>query len=784
MPLLRSTSVVLRIASLLLFVAVGAIEALGEVKTAAVPDFEKTVKPLFAKYCYTCHNDRKKKGDLSLESFQTESDALREKPIWEKVLHNVETREMPPETKPQPSSNERELIIRWIEARVLKCDCDHPDPGRVTIRRLNSNEYNNTIRDLIGLDLHPADDFPADDTGYGFDNIGDVLSLPPVLFEKYAITAGKVLDAAIVVHPDTNGPVQHVKGQKCETRGPNETLPSGGIKLVREGVVSHRFKFSKPGEYLVRIKAWGDLGGDGPPKMRVSIDNTVVQTFDVNVRSDDAKLYLYKFNSTAGTHLIESAFINNFYNPKEPDPDKRDRNLAIEFIEVVGPTGPQPLPESHKRILTHPFSASMNERKYARDIISAFASRAYRRPATSVDVNRLMALYDLARKDGENVVGSVKLALQAVLVSPHFLFRGEVQQQPNNPTNISEVDEFALASRLSYFLWSTMPDDELLQLASTKKLRKNLDGQLRRLLRDPKAEAFVTNFAGQWLQLRNLKLVQPDPETFPNFDENLRSSMERETQLLFANILRQDRPVLDFLDANYTFIDERLANHYGITNFATSRAVKEMGFQRIELKNGERGGLLNHASILTLTSNPTRTSPVKRGKFVLENILGTPPPPPPPNVPELKEDKGQQLTGTLRQRMEQHRADPNCASCHARMDPIGFGLENFDGIGAWRLQEGNAKIDPSGTLVSGENFNGPKELKRILVKTKKDEFVRCLAEKILTYALGRGLEFYDKCAVDQICKEMQRNDYRISALIRGVVNSTPFQMCRGETAKP
>ena len=452
-------------------------------------------------------------------------------------------------------------------------------------------------------------------------------------------------------------------------------------------------------------------------------------------------------------------------------------NDFIEHLEVVAPSAlPQaPLPESHQRIFFC-LPATPDARKdCARRIIGRFAQRAFRRPLSSEEVDRLMTLFALADKEGEKFEVSVKLALQAVLVSPHFLFRGELQPEPNNPGAIHLINEHALASRLSYFLWSSMPDDELFAQAGRKTLRKNLEAQVRRMMKDPKARALVDNFGSQWLQIRSLALATPDQALFPAFDDGLRAAMQKETELFFEHIAQQDRSVLEFLAADYTFLNERLARHYGIAG------VKGEAFQRVSLKGTPRGGLLTQASILTITSNPTRTSPVKRGKWILENILGTPPPPPPPNVPELSEEKEVVLSGTLRQRMEQHRANVQCASCHARMDPIGFGFENFDATGAWRNQDGNFPVDPAGQLVSGESFQGPGDLKMILLQKKKNEFIRCLAEKTLTYALGRGLEHYDKCALDQIAKNLARHRYRFSSLILGVVKSTPFQMRRGET---
>ena len=444
-------------------------------------------------------------------------------------------------------------------------------------------------------------------------------------------------------------------------------------------------------------------------------------------------------------------------------------------MEIHAPAGPQEYPDTHKRIFFVSPKSTRDEPRCAEQIVGKFATRAFRRPVTTDELSRLISFYKSARKDGENFESAVSLSLQAVLVSPHFLFRGEVQANPDNPRKIYPVDEFALASRLSYFLWSSMPDDELFALAEKKKLRANLESQVRRMLQDKKAEAFVQNFVGQWLQLRNLQVVQPDPKKFPEFDDDLREAMKTETELVFSYILRENRSALELLDSDYTFVNEKLAKHYGIENVSNEK------FERVALTGDQRGSVMTHASVLTLTSNPTRTSPVKRGKWVLENLLGYTPPPPPPNVPELPDEKKSPLKGTLRERTEQHRANPDCISCHLKMDPIGFGLENFDAVGAWRKKDGENPVDSSGELFSGETFNGPAELKHILATNKKDEFIRCLSEKMLIYALGRGLERYDKCAVDEICKNLAQNNYRQSQLILDVVNSTPFQMRRGET---
>ena len=739
------------------FVALIVCALLGLNTAQAAPTYTRNVQPLLDKYCYSCHGNGKKKADLALDAYKDEAAISKDRKVWEKVLHNVRTREMPPENKPQPTQAERDLLANWIDAEIFKCDCNHPDPGRVTLRRLNRAEYNNTIRDLVGVNFQPADDFPMDDIGYGFDNIGDVLSLPPILLEKYLAAATKILDAALI----TEAPKP--AGRK---------FPGG--PLLTFGEIFAKVDFPEDGEYILRAKAYGDQAGNEPARMALRLADKELKKFDVPGGENSPGVYEVRLPVKAGARQFAAAFLNDFYDPKGKV-GNRDRNLHVLELEVVGPieTALPALPETHRRIMFRQPTAG-NKPEVAREIIGRFARRSFRRPVTTDEINRLAKFVDLAAKEGESFEKGIKLALSAVLVSPHFLFRGELQPEPDNPKAIHPINEYALASRLSYFLWSSLPDDELFQLAEKKSLRKNLDQQVKRMLLDPKSRALVDNFAAQWLQLRNLKQMSPDPKEFASFDEPLRAAMLKETELFFETIMREDRSVLDFLDANYTFVNERLARHYGLTGVSGEQ------FQRVFFKDNQRGGILTHASILTITSNPTRTSPVKRGKWVLENILGTPPPPPPPDVPELSEDKTKVLSGSLRQRMEQHRENPLCASCHAQMDPIGFGFENFDGIGAWREKDGGFPVDPVGKLVSGESFNTPGQLRLILLKGKHDEFIRCLSEKMLTYALGRGLEYYDKCALEQIAKGLAKNKHKFSSFILEVVKSVPFQQRRGE----
>jgi mono/diheme cytochrome c family protein len=733
-------------------------------------DFKKQVQPILQQYCYDCHGNGKHKGDLALDDYKTIESLRADRKKWELVLHNVKSGEMPPEKKPQPSQAQRDLIAKFVEDQVFPVDPKKPDPGRVTIRRLNRAEYNNTIRDLVGVEFHPADDFPVDDVGYGFDNIGDVLSMPPILLEKYLAAADKILDAAIIeTGPILDGPRHRIEAEKLPTTA-DGSKPYGNFAfaLNKEGEIYTTNHFETSGEYIIRTRAFGQQAGPEVPRLELRVDGKAIHVFDVHAVEEKLENYDYKLRVEAGDRRLAGAYINNYVRPDG------DRNLLIDYFEVIGPVSIQPYPETHRRIFFRESAPAADKDKeaYAREIVARFAKRAFRRPVASDEVDRLMALYAMARKDGDSFERSVKVALSAVLISPHFLFRGEIQPDPDNPRAVHPINEFALASRLSYFLWSTMPDDRLFELAGKKVLRKNLESEVARMLKDPRSRALVENFADQWLQIRNLASVNPDPKLYPGWNNELRDAMRKETEMFFENLMRENRSVVELIDANYSFLNERLARHYGVEGVAGPE------FQKVNFKDNKRGGVLTQGSVLTITSNPTRTSPVKRGKWVLENIVGAPPPPPPPNVPELKE--AHEAKGSLRQRMELHRENAMCASCHARMDPIGFGFENYDGVGKWRDQDGDYPVDAAGKLLSGEDFRDAGELKKILVGPKREEFLRCLASKLLTFALGRGMEYYDRPSVDGIVKNLAKDQYRFSALVNGVVKSPAFQLRRGE----
>jgi hypothetical protein len=512
-----------------------------------------------------------------------------------------------------------------------------------------------------------------------------------------------------------------------------------------------------------KVRAAITVNREKQPEFEVtSTDRNKLQTFEGKVRVP------------SGTTRVTVGIANPLSAPDSTEESPNRRLLFVRSVILDGPYNPPPppAPPHQQKLMAHREGAE--PREAAREILTRFASRAFRRPAKPEEVEKILAIYDLSEKEGDRFEERIRLAMCRVLVSPHFLFRVEVDPPGAKAGQAYAISDLELASRLSYFLWSTMPDDELLTLAGQGKLRENLAAQLERMLADPKSSAFVENFAGQWLTLRKLPLVAPDSKLFPQFDEDLRAAMLKETELFFQAVVRENRSVLDFLDADFTFVNARLARHYGIDGIYGTQ------FQRVKTP-ATRGGLLTQASILAITSSPTRTAPVKRGKWVLEQLLGTPPPPPPPDIPELDEKK--QLSGSLRQVMEQHRENPICASCHARMDPIGFAFENYDAIGAFRTKDGQFDIDASGELPGGQKFQGPGELKAIL-KEKKELFVRSLAEKMLTYALGRGLEYYDKCAVDTIVAGLEKNDYRFGALIAETVKSEPFLMRTATGEKP
>lgn len=696
-------------------------------------DYSRDVLPLLKNYCWDCHGDGEDKGGLNLDKYGDEASILTDRKIWAGVQFHIEQWTMPPAKRSeQPTPQERELLTHYLDHLLNPVDPDNPDPGRVTTRRLNRVEYNNTVRDLLGVDIRPADDFPEDDTGYGFDNIGDVLSLSPILMERYLIAADRVLAAAIPPPPPSPERTE-IGGEGLTGQG----LPDGNSRLLAfNGSCGTEFNATVAGEYIVRAKLWASPAGDEPAKVELLALDSPVLTAEV-LSSDSRKpdVIEARVNFAKGFNRIGVKFLNDFYDAEFPEPDRRDRNISVLAMEVEGPFNvpPAPLPDGARKVFAPGENLGETD-EAARAILQHFAYRSFRRTVSPEEVDRLMQMYRLAKTEGEPHQEAIRVAMKMVMVSPSFLFRIE-RPVENTPADakIVDLDDFALASRLSYWLWSTMPDEELLSLATRKELRPNLPAQVDRMIKDPKIRALAENFAGQWLELRTLAVVAPDKEKFPEFTPELARDMRTETEELFHYILTNNRSVFELLSADYTFVNERLANFYGIPG------VKGNEFRKVQLdpKSG-RQGILTHAGILTLTSDPTRTSPVKRGKWVLENLLGIIPPPPPPNVPALEEDAHAALTGTVRQRLEAHRNNPGCASCHALIDPIGFGLENFDPIGRWRDKDGNFPVDTTGTLTTGQTFKNAQELAKILQTERQETFLRAFTTKMLVYALGRG----------------------------------------------
>ena len=602
---------------------------------AADAVFKAKVAPVLAKYCTTCHSGAKPKGELDLGKYGDTASILGARKTWESVLEVVESGEMPPKGKPRPEAAESATVVGWLQAQLTSVDCATiGDPGRVTLRRLNRAEYNNTVKDLTDVDLRPADDFPSDDVGYGFDNIGDVLSIPPILFEKYMAAAETVAASAIVLDEPDRGKLTEFKAAELPDTAGSSKHPDGRV-VTSTGEIPVSFEAPADGDYFLVVKGYGDQAGKEPVKMEIRVDGKVVKPFDVTQKEGEPGRFEVRTPLKAGKRTISAAFTNDYYQPDAPNPDGRDRNLIVERIEVQGPaeTEVKNLPKSHRTILGQR-KPGQSDDDYARAIFLRFATRAFRRAATPDEVDRLMAIYGLARKEGEKFERGIQLGVQATLTSPYFLFKVEYDRKSKDGKPVPLAD-FELASRLSYFLWSSMPDDALLEAARAGKLKDDagIEEQARRMLKSRKSRALVENFAGQWLQLRNLKTVQPDPKLFPEFDESLRAAMLKETEEYFATIMKEDRSILEFLDSDYAVLNSRMARYYKIKGFRS-------GSRDVSVKttptDGRRGVPLTQASVLTVTSNATRTSPVKRGKFILEQFLDAPPLPPPPDVPELK----------------------------------------------------------------------------------------------------------------------------------------------------
>ncbi len=747
--------------------------------------FASRVAPFVKKYCVECHGSVAQESGLNLEMALSGARVDQDCRLWEKVVNKLRADAMPPEDhEPRPSVDQRKEVLSQLHATLFEIDCTAArDPGRVTIRRLNRAEYFNTIRDLVGIEFHEVSEFPSDDVGYGFDNIGDVLSLPPLLMEKYLDAAEKIAARAIVLEDPAQHMVRRYAGSLLDSSLRKPADSDGIFHLNSNGEVFVDVDFPVAGNYVIRVHAAAQQAGPDPARMELRIAGQNIASHDIK---DDRKLETYEARIPVqadgkfapGVQRVAAAFLNDYYDPKNEDPQKRDRNLHVAWIEVEGPfdaSGPVHYPESHTRIIFVTPGPDKNADRCVREILTRFASCAFRRPVVEEDIAGILKLAQVALADGERFERAIQLGVQAILVSPRFLFRLESDPERRDPEQAQTIEEYALATRLSYFLWSSMPDEALFALAAQRELHKSevLAAQVKRMLDDPKSKALVENFAGQWLNLRLLDEATPNPRIFPDFDVSLRRDMRRETELFFETVLRENKSILEFIDGEYTFVNERLATLYGVPD------IKGDEFRRVSLTGGQRAGVLTQPSILTLTSDPARTLPVKRGKWILENILGTPPPPPPANVPDLAITQQKHPAASLSEQLKLHRTRASCAICHQVMDPLGLAFENFDAIGRWRDKDGERPIDVKGQLVSGESFSTPRELVSLLRK-REDEFTRHLARTMLTYALGRGLEYYDGCTVDTIAAAVRQNDYRFQTLVVEIVKSEPFQKRRGD----
>jgi len=738
---------------------------------------------LVGTYCLTCHNDRLKTAGLSLQNVGM-ADIPEHAPVWEKVARKLRSGEMPPPSvQARPDGPTAKAFATYLEASLDQAAIAHPEPGRAPVHRLNREEYSNAVRDLLGVDVRPGAWLPVDDSGYGFDNVAAVLSTSPALLDRYLSAAYKV--SRLAVGDLTMKPVEEIYDAKRDpVKGSRNERLNDELPFDSRGGILVAYYFPVDADYVFKVRFLGVQADEetetDPYQVRIAVKAGL---HTVGVTSPRENL---KPERDAPPGGAAGAAVGRGSDTEIPSPvDLRLNGTRLKRFDVMArtpevsklviggpyePTGHGDTPSRRKIFGCRP-ARPAQEPACARTILKALAHRAFRRPVTNADLQPLYGFYEKARATGDFENG-IQAAIEAMLVSPEFLFRIEQDPRgalPGAPHRITDVE---LASRLSFFLWSTMPDDELLDLAERGGLSEPsaLERQVRRMLDDPRADALVSNFAGQWLQLRTIATLRPDPVILP-FDEALRQAFLTETTLFVSSIFREDRSLLDLLDGDYTFLNQRLAEHYGIPRVYGSQ------FRRVTLTDPNRRGLLGQGSVLTVTSYPNRTSVVQRGKWILENLLGTPPPPPPPDVPELKAaPHGKPLS--LREQMQEHRSNPTCAACHARMDPIGFALENYDAVGQWRTKDAGAPIDASGRLPDGTEFTGPDGLRQLLMTKYRDDFVRTATEKLLTYALGRGIEYYDGPTIRSIDRDAARDNYRMSSLILAVVKSAPFQMRR------
>ncbi|GAB5561891.1 MAG: hypothetical protein SynsKO_35380 [Synoicihabitans sp.] len=834
---------------------------------ALLISFREEIEPVLDEFCYDCHGLGMSEGGVTLDEF-TNGEELLDHDLWLAVLNNVRKGIMPPAEEFQPTQNERERIASWIKDSAFKLDPNQPDPGRVTVRRLNRVEYQNTILDLMGVEFNAEIEFPADDSGHGFDNIADVLTISPMLLEKYLDAAQHIVGEAV---PQESKVVARrwVPGPSFESlvpiEEPTEAPEAIDDEYAEEAVVvvaakpdAEIWQAGEKDDYHIELSFYHPAKIGQTLEIRqagdyeVEFDLRLVERyvdgkFDLNEADlvlkfadqvvHERKLvregwrgfsYLHKTFLEPGSYEL----VVELYPRLPAQPQVRDLGVRLNHVLVRGPMDPAHwvTPDDYEDYFPRPVPASATaQEEYRRELLGDFARRAFRRPIESETLDRLVSVArTISSQPGSNFEKGVAQAMVAVLASPGFLFRQEAVIRPEGDQRFAMVDEYSLASRLSYFLWSTMPDDELMALADAGELRANLSAQVRRMLDDPRSDQLVENFTGQWLQARDvltvpiqdfdvylreganqelrdayavyrrLGLIPRAQRTeaqlaereaalqivrrgyrseYPRFRGRLREAMQSETEMYFDHLLREDRSVIELIESDYTFLNEDLAEHYGIDH----EEIKGRKLRKVTLPEGSmRGGVLTQGTLLAVTSNPTRTSPVKRGVFILENILGAPPPPPPPNIPGLEDAASEEELKllSLRETLALHASEPTCASCHMRMDPLGLALENFNAMGAYREMDMNQPVRPEGRLISGESFSDIRELKTILATDRRDDFLHTLTEKLLTYALGRGMEYYDIATIDQIVHRLEANEHRMSALIEGVIESAPFQQTR------
>jgi hypothetical protein len=797
--------------------------------------FREQVEPILAERCYACHADGMQEGMVAFDGM-TQEELVDNPQLWWRALRMIRAGMMPPAEMEPLSGEEKQTLETWIKRSAFHGDPQNPDPGHVTLRRLNRNEYRNTIRDLLGVDYDAHADFPQDDTGHGFDNIGSVLNVSPLLLEKY-LTAARTIVADAVPMAAMMTPEQVITGAEFLPEGATaEGVNPGprGMSYYEPAWVSHRAKVEHAGKYQIEVNLSADEQyvddqfDYNKCRLTFSIDGAGKLNEEFSRQGGKPFTFTYDVDWQPGEHELIFEL-----TPLTPDVEQvRSLSIRIKSVVVRGPLGDEfgTAVPGYEKFFPRPVPADSAERReYAHELLQKFADRAYRRPVDAPTIDRLAALAEQIYSQPDHTFEEgIAEAMTAILASPRFLFREEVSLPSTAEGEYPYLDDFSLASRLSYFLWSTMPDDELMQLAAAGQLRENLPAQFTRMFNDPRSQQLITHFVGQWLRARNIEtaiinareVVQrdsaPDLQALASFqrfrelmtkprveltddekqefekirrdfrrrnrqfekfelNHELRQAMRRESELTFEAILREDRPLVELLDSDYTFLNERLAKQYGIDG------VKGNEMRKVELPaESPRGGILTQGTTLIVTSNPDRTSPVKRGLFVLENILGIPPAPPPPNIPALEEAGGkkQQATLTVREALAIHRESPECSSCHNRMDPIGLALEEFNALGMARHTDLGKPIELAGQLITGEEFTGINELKQVLVNHHRQEFYRCFTEKLLTYALGRGIEYHDTETVDALVAQLEANEGRPAVLLKGIIASAAFQKCR------